>query len=74
MERMQLEYHNAAEEKGVYAISGCGFDSVPADLGTVLLMNKFQGIFSKMPLLLLYMIFTHWFDKTTCYSIFECFF
>jgi len=43
MERMQLDYHKAAEEKGVYAISACGFDSVPADLGAVLLMNKFQG-------------------------------
>lgn len=43
MERMQLEYHKAAEEKGVYAISSCGFDSIPADLGTVYLMNKFKG-------------------------------
>jgi short subunit dehydrogenase-like uncharacterized protein len=44
MERMQLEYHKAAEEKGVYAISACGFDSIPADLGTVYLMNKFKGL------------------------------
>jgi short subunit dehydrogenase-like uncharacterized protein len=44
MEKMQLDYHKAAEEKGVYAISSCGFDSVPADLGTVFLMNKFQGL------------------------------
>jgi len=52
MERMQLDYHKAAEEKGVYAISSCGFDSVPADLGTVLLMNKFQGLSLMMSLLL----------------------
>jgi hypothetical protein len=45
MERMQLEYHKTAEEKGVYAISACGFDSIPADLGTVYLMNKFKGLF-----------------------------
>lgn len=44
MEKMQLEYHKAAEEKGVYAISACGFDSIPADLGTVYLMNKFKGL------------------------------
>jgi short subunit dehydrogenase-like uncharacterized protein len=44
MEKMQLEYHKAAEEKGVYAISSCGFDSIPADLGTVYLMNKFKGL------------------------------
>jgi short subunit dehydrogenase-like uncharacterized protein len=41
---MQLEYHKAAEEKGVYAISACGFDSIPSDLGTVYLMNKFKGL------------------------------
>ena len=52
MERMQLDYHKAAEEKGVYAISSCGFGSVPADLGTVFLMNKFQGLSLKIPLLL----------------------
>jgi short subunit dehydrogenase-like uncharacterized protein len=52
MERMQLDYHKAAEEKGVYAVCSCGFDSVPADLGTVFLMNKFQGLSLKMPLLL----------------------
>lgn len=43
MERMQLEYHKAAEEKGVYVVSACGFDSIPADLGVVFLMNKFGG-------------------------------
>jgi len=49
MERMQLDYHKAAEEKGVYVISSCGLDSVPADLGTVFLMNKFQGLLLKIP-------------------------
>ena len=52
MERMQLDYHKAAEEKGVYVISACGFDSVPCDLGTVFLMKKFQGLSLKIPLLL----------------------
>lgn len=47
MEKIQLEYHKAAEEKGVYIVSACGFDSIPADLGTVFLMNKFQGLFLK---------------------------
>lgn len=49
MERMQLDYHKGAEEKGVYVISSCGFDSVPADLGTVFLMKKFQGLSLKFP-------------------------
>jgi short subunit dehydrogenase-like uncharacterized protein len=57
MERMQLDYHKAAEEKGVYVISSCGLDSVPADLGTVFLMNKFQGLLLMMPLLLKHFVF-----------------
>jgi short subunit dehydrogenase-like uncharacterized protein len=44
MEKIQLEYHKAAEEKGVYIVSACGIDSVPADLGTVFLMNTFKGL------------------------------
>jgi len=52
MERMQLDYHKAAEEKGVYAISSCAFGSVATDLGTILLMNKFQGLPLMMSLLL----------------------
>jgi short subunit dehydrogenase-like uncharacterized protein len=48
---MQLDYHKAAEEKGVYAISSCAFGSVAADLGTVFLLNKFQGLSLMMPLL-----------------------
>ncbi|XP_063242400.1 saccharopine dehydrogenase-like oxidoreductase [Bacillus rossius redtenbacheri] len=43
MERMQLNYHDAAKEKGVYVVSACGFDSIPADLGTVFLTKNFQG-------------------------------
>jgi short subunit dehydrogenase-like uncharacterized protein len=57
MEKMLLDYHKAAEEKGVYAISSCGFDSVPADLGTVFLMKKFEGLSLMMPLLLKYFLF-----------------
>lgn len=43
MERMQLEYQKAAAEKGVYVVSACGFDSIPADLGTVYFVNQFGG-------------------------------
>jgi short subunit dehydrogenase-like uncharacterized protein len=57
MERMHLDYHKAAEEKGVYAISSCGFSSVAAELGTVFLMNKFQGLSLKIPLLLKHFVF-----------------
>ncbi|KAK3912034.1 Saccharopine dehydrogenase-like oxidoreductase [Frankliniella fusca] len=43
MEKMQLEYHAAAQQKGVYIVSACGFDSIPDDLGLVFLQNQFKG-------------------------------
>nr|CAD7415408.1 unnamed protein product [Timema cristinae] len=43
MERMQLEYHEAAKQKNVYIINACGFDCIPVDLGTVFLVNNFKG-------------------------------
>lgn len=43
MERMQLQYHDKAQEKGVYVVSACGFDSIPADMGTVFLEQQFDG-------------------------------
>lgn len=43
MEKMQLSYNEAAEKKGVYVVSACGFDSIPADLGTVFLEREFDG-------------------------------
>lgn len=44
MERMQLEYHEAAVQKGIYIVSACGFDSIPSDLGLVFLQNQFKGM------------------------------
>lgn len=43
MEQMQLKYDEAAKAKGVYVISACGFDSIPADLGVVHFEKKFEG-------------------------------
>lgn len=43
MERMQLEYNDLASEKGVYIVSACGFDSIPADMGILFLENHFDG-------------------------------
>lgn len=43
LEGMQLKYHEAAKEKGVYMISACGFDSIPADMGTLFLEQQFDG-------------------------------
>jgi len=43
MERMQLEYHEAAQEAGVYIVSACGFDSIPVDLGIIFAQQNFEG-------------------------------
>lgn len=44
LEGMQLKYGAAAEEKGVYLVSACGFDSIPAEMGTVFLEQQFEGV------------------------------
>lgn len=43
METMQLKYNDAAREKGSYIVSACGFDSIPADMGTIFLKQQFKG-------------------------------
>lgn len=43
IERMQLEYNDLAKEKGVYIISTCGFDSIPAEIGVLFFEKHFDG-------------------------------
>ncbi|XP_071761250.1 saccharopine dehydrogenase-like oxidoreductase [Centroberyx gerrardi] len=43
LERMQLEYHSKALDRGVYVIGSCGFDSIPADLGILYTKQQFKG-------------------------------
>jgi len=43
MVKMQLEYNEAAKEAGIYVVSACGFDCIPADLGVVFTQQKFGG-------------------------------
>lgn len=43
LEHVQLEYGEAAEQRGVYVVGSCGFDSIPADLGTSFLKEIFPG-------------------------------
>ena len=43
LERMQLEYNQAAQDKKIWVVGACGFDSIPADMGTVFLEEKFEG-------------------------------
>ena len=43
LETMQLEHHAEAEAAGVYVIGSCGFDSIPADLGAMVLADAMDG-------------------------------
>ncbi|XP_075940846.1 saccharopine dehydrogenase-like oxidoreductase [Anarhichas minor] len=43
LERMQLEHHTKALDRGVDVIGSCGFDSVPADLGVLYTQKQFKG-------------------------------
>ncbi|XP_061388107.1 saccharopine dehydrogenase-like oxidoreductase [Musca vetustissima] len=44
METMQLKYHKEAQERNVYVVSACGFDSITADMGIVFIEKNFDGI------------------------------
>lgn len=48
METMQLKYNDLAKEKGVYIVSACGFDSIPADLGVIFLEKNFDGVINSL--------------------------
>lgn len=43
MEGMQVKYHQAARDKGIYIISACGMDSIPSELGLIFLQREFEG-------------------------------
>ena len=43
LEQAQLEYSEAAHKAGVHVVGSCGFDSIPADLGTTFLQETFEG-------------------------------
>lgn len=43
LESIQLNYHKAAQEKGVYIVNACGFDCIPCDLGLIFIQDKFPG-------------------------------
>ncbi|KAF2885496.1 hypothetical protein ILUMI_20646 [Ignelater luminosus] len=48
MENIQLKYHKVAQERGIYIVSSCGFDSIPADLGVVFMQKNFKGILNSI--------------------------
>ena len=42
IEQMEVKYRKQAAENDVIAISGCGFDSVPSEMGVVMLQDYFH--------------------------------
>ena len=42
-EKCQVELHDEAERNGVYCVSTCGFDSIPAEIGSLLLQKALPG-------------------------------
>ena len=44
LERMQLNYNQAAKDANIFIVGSCGFDSVPADMGVVFTKKMFEGI------------------------------
>ena len=43
MEDMAARYDEQAREAGVYIVFSCGFDSIPNDMGALLLQRTFNG-------------------------------
>ncbi|KAM7288676.1 saccharopine dehydrogenase-like oxidoreductase [Ixodes scapularis] len=43
LEQMQIEHFQAAQEKGIFVIGACGFDSIPAEMCLAYMHDKFQG-------------------------------
>ncbi|KAF2898902.1 hypothetical protein ILUMI_07271 [Ignelater luminosus] len=52
IEEMKLKYHKEVEEKGIYIVSACGADSVPADLGTLFVEKHFEGTMNSVEMYL----------------------
>ena len=43
METIAARYDVDARNAGIYIVSSCGFDSIPNDLGALLLQRTFNG-------------------------------
>lgn len=67
IEKMQLKYNGEAEKSGVFVISACGFDSIPAESGILHAKQKFQGWVSKLFILLKLQCYL--FIQTIFYSV-----
>ena len=63
LESMQLKYNKAAKQNETYVVGSCGFDSIPADVGTQYLKQKFPGHLNQVEHIL-----ELWFNKNNNFS------
>ena len=42
--RMAAKYHDTAKEKNLRIVHCCGFDSIPSDLGTLLVVDQLNKL------------------------------
>jgi len=43
LETVQLKFHEEAAQKGIYVIGSCGFDSIPSDVGQMVVHRSMDG-------------------------------
>lgn len=43
IETVELKFAARAQEQGCFVASACGFDSIPADIGTIFTQQRFQA-------------------------------
>ena len=43
MESIEAKYDKQARDAGVYIVSSCGFDSIPNDIGALVVQKSFSG-------------------------------
>ena len=48
MESIHLKYNKEAEQKGMYIISGCGWDGISVDMGVRFLKDNFDSILNSV--------------------------
>ncbi|XP_037828459.1 saccharopine dehydrogenase-like oxidoreductase [Lucilia sericata] len=50
IDKMQLDYNDLAQEKGVYVVSSCAYESIPAEIGVVFAEKNFPGTVNSVEL------------------------
>ncbi len=43
METIESKYDQQARDAGVYIVCSCGFDSIPNDMGALMVQKSFNG-------------------------------